>query len=477
MSKRLLLKPVLAVVDSLILVGSFLFAYWLRFDLAFLPERPVPSFELYTKFSLLVGLLGFTMLYFSGLYRLQHLSFRIEDFFSILRAVTFTSLIIMVMNFVLRGYITDYEVETYSRLIIFLSWFLSFMALTCWRAGAALGFKQFRQRGKGLKNVIIIGTDQVARGFFRAVRDNVDFEYRPLGFVCNGTAVSATEIDGLEVLGDVGDLPQLFHEKPINEVVLACMDVKSEDVARIIKICDRSGIQFSMIPGFFEILTRQMSVQEVADIPIFQLEERIFQRWGRLVKRGTDIAVSLLVIVLFLPFWLVVAISIKIESRGGGIFKQDRVGKGVNVFQMWKFRSMYESAEDLQSDLVKEHGSEDVILRLPGDVRVTWVGRLIRRFSIDEIPQLFNVLKGEMSLVGPRPHMPAEVAYYKDWQKRKFDVLPGITGFTQIRGRKDLSLDEMVRLDIYYIENWTPLLDFQILIKTLPAVLTGRGAY
>ena len=161
------------------------------------------------------------------------------------------------------------------------------------------------------------------------------------------------------------------------------MDVKSEDVARIIKICDRSGIQFSMIPGFFEILTRQMSVQEVADIPIFQLEERIFQRWGRLVKRGTDIAVSLLVIVLFLPFWLVVAVSIKIESRGGVIFKQDRVGKGENIFQMWKFRSMYESAEDLQSDLVKEHGSEDVILRLPGDVRVTGVGRLIRRCSID----------------------------------------------------------------------------------------------
>ena len=207
MSKRLLLKPVLAVVDSLILVGSFLFAYWLRFDLAFLPERPVPSFELYTKFSLLVGLLGFTMLYFSGLYRLQHLSFRIEDFFSILRAVTFTSLIIMVMNFVLRGYITDYEIETYSRLIIFLSWFLSLMALTCWRAGAALVFKQFRQRGKGLKNVIIIGTDQVARGFFRAVRDNVDFEYRPLGFVCNGTAVSAIVNNG----GNISSHTLLFE--------------------------------------------------------------------------------------------------------------------------------------------------------------------------------------------------------------------------------------------------------------------------
>ncbi|MBT4976709.1 MAG: sugar transferase [Gemmatimonadetes bacterium] len=123
------------------------------------------------------------------------------------------------------------------------------------------------------------------------------------------------------------------------------------------------------------------------------------------------------------------------------------------------------------------HGSADALLRVPDDVRVTRVGRLLRRFSIDEIPQIYNVLKGDMSLVGPRPHMPSEVAQYKDWQRRKFDVLPGMTGLTQVRGRKDLSLDEMVRLDIYYIENWSPIFDLQILVKTIPAVFLGKGAY
>ena len=326
MSKRLLLKPILAVVDFLLLTGTFVFAYWLRFQLDFLPERPVPAFELYFRFSFLVGLLGFAMLYSSGLYRLRHLSFVIEDFFGIFRAVTFSALIIMATNFILRGYITTYDVETYSRLIIIISWFLSVILLTCWRASAALVFKQFRQRGTGLKNVVIIGTDQIARGFYRAVRDNVDFEYRPLGFVGNGSPFIAAEVEGLEVLGEVPDLPRIIQERIVNEVVLARMDMKTEEVAQIIQTCERSDVQFSMIPGFFEILTRQMSVQEVADIPIFQLEERIFQRWGRLVKRGMDIAVSVAVIALLAPLWGLVALGIWLESRGGVFFKHARVG-------------------------------------------------------------------------------------------------------------------------------------------------------
>ena len=477
MSKRLLLKPVLAFIDIVILTGTFILAYWLRFQLDFLPERPVPSFELYFRFSFLVGLLGFAMLSSSGMYRLRHLSFGIEDFFRIFRAVTFSSLMIMLMNFIFRGYITSYDVETYSRLIILFAWFLSLVLLSCWRVSMALVFKQFRKQGKGLKNVIIIGTDQIGRSFCRAIQKNIEFEYRPLGFLSNGTVPSDDEIEGLRVMGSVDDLPAIFQREIVNEVVLTCMDMDMEQVAHTIKACERADVQFSMIPGFFEILTRQMSVFEVADIPIFQLEERIFQRWSRLVKRGMDIAVSLLVLCSLAPLWFLVAIGIRLESKGSVIFKHERVGKGEKVFLMWKFRSMYEDAEGRRREMEEIHDSDDALLRVPDDVRVTRIGRILRRFSIDEIPQLYNVLKGEMSLVGPRPHMPTEVAEYKDWQRRKFDVLPGMTGQTQIRGRKDLSLDEMVRLDIYYIENWSPILDLQILLKTVPAVLGGKGAY
>jgi len=472
-----MLKPILAVVESCILTGTFLFAYWLRFHLTFLPERPMPAFELYLRLSFLVGLLGFAMLHASGMYKLRRLYFSIEDFFRIFRAVTFSALIIMVMNFIFRGYITSYDVETYSRLIILIFWFLSLVFLSLWRLGATLVFRQYQKKGKGLRNAVIIGTDQVARDFCCAIKGNVDFEYRPLGFVQSKSAPTCGILDGLPVLGDIDDLPSIIQKDVVNEVILTNMDIGTELIAKIITTCERFDVQFSMIPGFFEILTRQMSVQEVADIPIFQLEERIFERWGRLVKRGMDITISLCVLILLIPIWGLVAIAIRIESKGNIIFKHERVGKGEKVFQMWKFRSMYDKSDRRHREVERQRNSSDPLLRMPDDARVTRVGKILRRLSIDEITQLYNVIKGDMSLVGPRPHMPVEVAQYKDWQRRKFDVLPGMTGLTQIRGRKDLSLDEMVRLDIYYIENWSPLLDIQILLKTIPAVAWGKGAY
>lgn len=477
MRKQFLLGLMLAAGDMAILAGTFQLAYKLRFQLHFLPDRPVPPFELYSQFSVLVAIVGFILLHSSGLYRLQRLSFGLEPFFSIVRAVTFTALIIMVTNFALRGFITRYDVETYSRLIIFISWGLSLIFLSLWRWSTSLILRQLRRYGRGLRNVVIVGTDHIARGFYRALQQSVDFTYRPLGLVDPGNASTKQEVVGLQVLGQLQDLPEIFRTHPVNEVVLACMDMDRETVAHLIKACERADVQFSMIPGFFEILTRQMRIQEIADIPVFQLEERIFQRWGRLVKRGMDIAVSATVLLIFAPIWVLVALAIKLESRGSVIFRQARVGKGERIFYMFKFRSMYADAEARRVELEKENLHADPLIRLPGDDRVTPLGRFLRRFSIDEIPQLVNVMKGEMSLVGPRPHMPSEVARYKDWQLRKFDVLPGVTGLTQVSGRKDLSLDDMVRLDIFYIENWSPWQDFQILLKTIPAVLWGKGAY
>ena len=477
MRKRLLLKPILALVDIVILISTFQLAYWLRFQASFLPERPVPSFELYFRFSFLIALIGFGMLHSSGLYRQRHLSFRIEDFFAIFRAVTFTALIVMATNFILRGYITGGDIETYSRLILLISWLMNLVLLTLWRIGGALMLKQFRRRGRGLRNVVVIGTDSVAQGFYRAVKEEADFEYQPLGLVSNEIQPDEREKCDLRILGGLQDLPEIIRTHSVHEVVLANMEMNNEGLANLIKTCEREDVQFSMIPGFFEILTRQMNVQEVAGIPIFQLEEHIFQRWGRLVKRGMDIAISLLVLLPFSPMWLLIALGIRGSSKGGIFYTHARVGKGEKIFQMYKFRSMYADADRRRLEMERRHAFSDPLLRLPEDERVTPIGRILRRFSLDEIPQLINVLKGEMTLVGPRPHIPTEVEDYKEWHKRKFDVLPGITGLTQVSGRKNLSLDEMVKLDIYYIEKWSPWLDIQILLKTLPAIVTGRGAY
>jgi exopolysaccharide biosynthesis polyprenyl glycosylphosphotransferase len=482
MKRRSLARPLLAMGDGLLLAGSFQFAYWLRFQWTFLPALPTPPFDLYFRFSLLIGTVGVVLLYMGGLYRLRRLSFTIEDWFHVVRSISLAAVLVVITSFVLRGYIAGQGFDTYSRLIILISWLVGVVAVTAWRWGVALFFGFWRRRGVGLKDVLIVGTDDVGRGFWRALRSSTDHEYRAVGFITiadsDSESIECTdELDGLSIVGDVDGLEEAIRRYSAEEIVLASSSVSEQRVARIVKVCERADVQFSMVPGYLDILTRQMRVHEVADVPVFQLEERIFQRWARLTKRAMDVTLSLLVIVAFLPVWLVVAAAIKLESPGSAIFAHVRVGKGERLFRTYKFRSMHVDAERRRGELEAAHRGQDAILRMPEDERVTRVGRLLRRFSIDEVPQVLNVLRGDMSWVGPRPHIPSEVAHYSEWHRRRFDVLPGISGLTQISGRKDLSLDEMVRRDIYYIENWTPWLDLQILLRTFPAVLGGKGAY
>ena len=497
MKRRMIFKIILALGDVLILSGGFLLAYYFRFSLTIFPQQFSPSFEIYFQFSYFVGLVGFFMLNAFGLYRLQYPSFRVEDFFSLFRAVTFNSLIIMALSFALKGIITRYDVETYSRLVVAMAWLLSLIALTLWRWGFSVFLGHLLRQGIGLKRIIIIGTDEVAHGFHHAIVKNVACGYRSLGFLFffsrpkeisaqgNGghkPPVSlkgqADRVEESQILGRIDDLPSLLQTEHVDEVVLASMNLDTDVIASIIKTCERTDVQFSIIPSFFEILTHQMRVKEVADIPIFQLEKRIFQQWNRLVKRGMDIVLSACVVVLTAPVWIFVAIGIRLESKGSVLFRQARIGKGEKVFYAYKMRSMYDDAEQKRHEIGTQNIFDDSLFRgKKDDPRVTHIGRFLRRFSLDEFPQVINIFKGEMSWVGPRPHTPDEVKGYKEWHLRRYDVLPGITGLTQVSGRKDLSLDEMARLDIYYIENWSPVLDLKILLKTIPAVISGRGAY
>jgi exopolysaccharide biosynthesis polyprenyl glycosylphosphotransferase len=472
-----MLKPIFAAVDASVLAAVFLLSYWLRFHLPLLPERPIPDFGLYIRFSIVVAIVGLGLLHSSGLYRLRTLSFRLEDFFAIVRAVTTSSMIIMATNFILRGYLARTDFETYSRIIIVFSWLLSIILLTAWRSGVSVLFRQLRKRGRGLRNVVIVGTDRVARGFHRAIQDNVEIEYHPIGFVRDRAGDNREQSSDLQLLGSVSDLSDILRRERVHEVVLASLDTNRKTVAQLVNICERADVAFSMIPGFFEILTRQMSVDQVADIPIFHLEERIFRRWGKVVKRGTDILLSLTTLIFLAPVVAILAALTRIESKGPVFYRHARVGKGERVFYMIKIRSMYTEIERSSKAPENLKASDELDFNMRKDAQVTSVGRFMRRFSLDEIPQVVNVLKGEMSWVGPRPHIPSEVAGYEEWHKRRYDVLPGITGLTQVSGRKDLTLDEMVNLDTYYIENWSPFLDLRILLRTIPAVLSGKGAY
>jgi exopolysaccharide biosynthesis polyprenyl glycosylphosphotransferase len=220
-----------------------------------------------------------------------------------------------------------------------------------------------------------------------------------------------------------------------------------------------------------------MQIDEIAGVPMIGLKEVGISGFGQFIKRSIDVVLAVLALVIGAPLMGLIAVMIKLDSPGPVIFAQERVGKMGRRFMVFKFRSMVEDAETKRAELEALNEADGPLFKIKEDPRTTWLGRRLRRLSLDELPQFYNVLRGEMSLIGPRPAIPAEVKQYQEWQKRRLEVSPGMTGLWQVSGRSELTFDEMTLLDIYYIENWTPALDAKIFLQTIPRVIFGNGAY
>jgi len=251
-----------------------------------------------------------------------------------------------------------------------------------------------------------------------------------------------------------------------------------EAIMRIVNHCRRDGVQFRLVPDLYEVSLGRLDMDTVSGIPLIGLKDPAIQGLNFLAKRAIDVVVSLAILILFAWFFVPLALLIWIEDRGGSpLYGQVRVGRGGSHFTMRKFRSMRPGADQELPELLEHNEAEGPIFKMRDDPRRTRIGAFMRRWSIDEWPQLWNVLTGEMSLVGPRPATPREVAQYEDWQLHRLDTLPGITGLWQVSGRSELGFSEQVLMDITYIENWSLGLDLRILLKTVPAVLSGKGAF
>ena len=232
-----------------------------------------------------------------------------------------------------------------------------------------------------------------------------------------------------------------------------------------------------IFPGFFEFSLRRLSVREIGGVPLMQVSNIGFFGINLFLKNLIDYVLGSIIFIIFIPIYLFVGMLIKISSRGPVFFEQKRMTKDCRIFYMYKFRTMYVDAEKRLKDLMKYNEADGPLFKMKNDPRITRVGRFLRKFSIDELPQIINVLKGELSLVGPRPPLPVEVEKYDDWEIKRMNVKQGITGLWQVSGRSDLSFEEMARLDLYYIQNWSIEMDLKILLKTIPAALFGKGAY
>jgi exopolysaccharide biosynthesis polyprenyl glycosylphosphotransferase len=289
--------------------------------------------------------------------------------------------------------------------------------------------------------------------------------------------VAPEPVPGFRLLGSRRELASVLDRIRPDEVILTEADFEEGEVLDVVEQAHRQGIKVRLAPDTTELLVQRGEYVPGEGAPLFELRPPVLTGWDWAVKRGFDLVVSVLVVVLGLPFWLLIAAAIKIDSRGPLLFVDRRIGVGEREFGMLKFRTMVAGADALQPGLEAVNEAEGALFKIREDPRVTRVGRVLRRFSLDEIPQVVNVVKGEMSLVGPRPLPLRDYELLEDWHRARYRVLPGMTGLWQISGRSGLSFDDLVRLDFTYLENWSIWLDVSIIAKTIPAVLTRRGAY
>ena len=324
------------------------------------------------------------------------------------------------------------------------------------------------------RRAILVGEGPSLTHLHQAVGSNRSgITYDFLGVVTDGPG------DGdLPVLGSLSSLPAVLAAAgPVDELLLSDSDFGDRQLLDIVEQAHRRGVQVRVAPKTTALLTERAEYIPGQGTPLFELRPPAFAGTDWVVKRTFDVVVSVLVIVLGLPIWLAIAAAIKLGSRGPVLYRDRRIGLNEQPFMMLKFRTMYADAAARQGQLEAANEAEGPLFKIRDDPRVTPVGHFLRRFSLDEIPQVLNVLRGQMSLVGPRPLPVRDYERLEGWHRKRYLVLPGMTGLWQIAGRADLSFDDLVRLDFYYLENWSIWLDISVLAKTVPAVIAARGAY
>jgi exopolysaccharide biosynthesis polyprenyl glycosylphosphotransferase len=281
----------------------------------------------------------------------------------------------------------------------------------------------------------------------------------------------------LAFLGRLGELPQIVARHDVDELIVAESDFDDRELLEMVDLAHRRGVRVRVAPTTTELLTQRAEYIPGQGVPLFELRPPAFVGTDWVVKRTFDVAVSVVAVVVGLPIWAAIALAVKLSSPGPVLYRDPRIGLNEQPFEMFKFRTMHADAAERQADLEAANEAAGALFKLRRDPRVTRVGAFLRRFSLDEAPQVLNVLRGEMSLVGPRPLPVRDYRLLEDWHRKRYLVLPGMTGLWQIAGRSDLGFDDLVRLDFYYLENWSIWLDISILLRTLPAVLAGKGAY
>lgn len=468
---RRLFPLALVLLDVYLIFVAFIIAYWMRYQLKVGPTITEQlSFAQYRPIgALLIGLLV-PVLAIKGAYRTRMSREVVHEAATVFSASTITIAAIVVITAMLHKWL-------YSRGVIIYLWVLVPAILVSGRTVFRWIQGVFYRQGWGTRRLIVVGATNAGRMVMQQVISRNDLGYELAGFVGQRNAVSLRDFGRFRALGTVADLPELLEAGDVDEIIIALPASEHEEVVTILSLCERRGVGLKLVPDLFEMSLSRVEMDNIAGIPLLDIRDKPLRHVSRAFKRSVDMVVSLALLVVSFPLLLILGALIRMESKGSPLLWQERIGLAGRQFKCLKLRTMRPDAEALQSDLQTMNETTGPHFKMRDDPRCTPLGRRVRRWSIDELPQLWNVLRGEMSLVGPRPPLPTEVARYEPEHMRRLDVKPGMTGVWQVSGRSHLSFDEMVTMDIYYVENWSPLLDLRILTRTVAAVLARHGAY
>jgi len=463
--------------DFLMTLLAFILAYRIRSISGFIPGLNLPfdvgSFpplDEYIRFSVIAALFLVLLSALRRMYSLKS-TFRIsKEFKQIAASASIWLMGIIAYFFLIRTF-------PFSRLALIYTWVLAIVFITGGRL--LLHFIQYLtyQAGIGKKPILFVGhsaiTQRLAREFSK------DISYKITGFI---DAHAGEHEKTLHYLGTLENLAEIVQKHKIEEIIQTKSDLSHQQSADLLAFCREHHLSFSFVPDLMEIQQANIETETWSDIPVIKLKPTPLDGWGRVLKRIFDFVGALLGLIILSPILLITAIAIKLDSKGTIFFKflddgtrVKRVGERGKLFNFYKFRTMHPNTHNLRYTELAAKNTRDgsPLVKIKDDPRVTRVGRILRKTSIDELPQLINVLKGQMSLVGPRPHLPEEVAKYQKHHKFVLEIKPGITGLAQTSGRSDLNFEEEVRLDTYYIEHWSLWLDIVILFKTIGVLFKG----
>ncbi|HEX2914184.1 MAG TPA: sugar transferase [Chloroflexia bacterium] len=471
-------------LNLVLIYSSFLLAYLFRFNLDDSSADFAPvTFEQYLQIGALYTTALLVVLYF-------------KNFYSPSRNMTITGELMLIGNAVLTTtagvtfLILVVSPTTHFSRLLFIYMIPITWALLSLERAVAWKIRNVRwAQGVGVQNLIVVGATDTSFRLMRTLAEKTRFGYKLVGFVDDEVRYSTWTIpvrygnsikrSNKEVphLGGINQLRDLIEQHKVGEVIVALPMNQFETISGIAQLCLDNNVHFTIVPTMLDMQSGVVTVREINGVPLIVTDKEPLSKSALFLKRSIDILGSLaLLLVAAIPM-TIVAIAIKLDSRGPIIFRQTRVGKNNKTFTFYKFRSMYVDADIRLAELEHLNETNGATFKMKRDPRVTRVGRFIRRTSIDELPQLFNVLFGQMSLVGPRPGLPREVTRYQDWHYRRLEVTPGLTGLWQVSGRSALTFEDMVKLDIYYVEHWSIWMDIKILFKTVKAVLQADGAY